>query len=616
MPAQNGVFRFGSFEADLGASELRRNGIRLKLQSQPFRVLALLLQRPGQILTREELQQELWPSGTFVDYEQGLATAVNKARDALGDSSANPRFIETVPRCGYRFIAPVTTVLRESPVPTLPARSPGGSRRIRIYVLAAVAALASLVLAGWLLHKPYSRHIESLAVLPLENLSGDPAQEYFADGMTDELIADLGKISQVRVISSGSAARYKGTRKAVSEIARELGADAVVEGTVLRSGKRVRITAQLIDADKEQHLWAQSFECDLGDVLGLQDDVARAIAGQVRARLPANDPALPGKAGTVDPRAHDLYLQGRYYWRQRTKESEQAGLEYFLQAVTQDPNYARAYAGIADSYLVLGAHGRMAPAEAFPKAREAARMALHIDDNLAEAHTSLGWIKAFVDWDWPGSDREFRRAIALQPQYPTAHHWYSHYLAAVGQLDDSLAEIRKAHQLDPFEVNIDDWLGTILYDVGRYDEAIAQRQKMIELYPHTAPAQFNEISTILGKQGKLNAAVESQSKSHTLSGDPEFAETLQQVYASAGYNGYLKKRIEHMISASTRGSEPAASLAQLYASLGDKDVALRWLERAVEQRDVWLYLKADPAYDNIRSNPRFQTLVRRMNLNL
>jgi TolB-like protein/Tfp pilus assembly protein PilF len=579
-------------------------------------VLALLLQRPGQILTREELQQELWPSGTFVDYEQGLATAVNKARDALGDSSANPRFIETVPRCGYRFIAPVTTVLRESPEPALPAHPPRGSRRIRIYLIAAVAALASLVLVGWLLHKPYPRHIESLAVLPLHNLSGDPAEEYFADGMTDELIADLGRLSQVRVISSNSAARYKGTKKAISEIARELGADAIVEGTVLRLGKRVRINLQLIDAVKEEHLWAQSFECDLGDVLGLQDDVARAIAGQVRARLPANDPALPGKAGTVDPRAHDLYLQGRYYWRQRTKESEQAGLEYFLQAVTQDPNYAHAYAEIADSYLVLGAHGRMAPAEAFPKARAAAGMALHIDDALAEAHTSLGWIKAFVDWDWPGSDREFRRAIALQPQYPTAHHWYSHYLAAVGQLDDSLAEIRKAHQLDPFEVNIDDWLGTILYDVGRYDEAIAQRRKMIELYPHTAPAQFNEISTILGKQGKLNAAVESQSKSHTLSGDPEFAETLQQVYASAGYNGYLKKRIEHMISASTRGSEPAASLAQLYASLGDKDVALRWLERAVEQRDVWLYLKADPAYDNIRSNPRFQTLVRRMNLNL
>src|ERR1017187_3992231 len=301
MPGQNGVVRFGSFEADLDSSELRRNGIRLKLQSQPFRVLALLLQRPGQILTREGTQQELWPSGTFVDYEQGLATAVNKARDALGDSSANPRFIETVPRCGYRFIAPVTTGLRESPSLALAVRPPGGSRRIWIYGIAAVAALASLVLVGWLLHKPHQRHIESLAVLPLDNLSGDPAEEYFADGMTDELTTDLGKISQVRVISSGSAARYKGTRKAVAEIARELGADAVIEGTVLRSGKRVRITAQLIDADKEKHLWAQSFERDLDDVLALQDDVARAIASQVRAKPPANDAARPVKAGMVDP---------------------------------------------------------------------------------------------------------------------------------------------------------------------------------------------------------------------------------------------------------------------------------------------------------------------------
>jgi tetratricopeptide (TPR) repeat protein len=242
-------------------------------------------------------------------------------------------------------------------------------------------------------------------------------------------------------------------------------------------------------------------------------------------------------------------------------------------------------------------------------------MALHLDDNLAEAHTSLGWIKAFVDWDWPGSDREFRRAIDLQPNYPTAHHWYSHYLAAVGLVDDSLAEIRRAHQLDPFEVNIDDWLGTILYDAGRHDEAITQRRNMMELYPHTAPVQLSEISTILGKQGKLDAAVESQSKSLTLSDDPKFAETLRQAYASAGYNGYLKKQIEHMISTSARGSEPARSLAQLYATLGDQDAALRWLERAVEQRDVWLYLKADPAYDGIRADPRFQTLVRRMHLN-
>lgn len=242
-------------------------------------------------------------------------------------------------------------------------------------------------------------------------------------------------------------------------------------------------------------------------------------------------------------------------------------------------------------------------------------MALQIDDNQPEAHTSLGWIKAFVDWDWPGSEKEFRRAVDLQPNYPTAHHWYSHYLAAVGLLDDSLAEIRKAHQLDPFEVNIDDWLGTILYYAGRYDEAIAQRQKTMELYPHTAPAQLSAISTILGRQGKPDAAVESQRKSQTLADDPKFAGTLGQVYASSGYSGYLKKRIEHIISISARGSEPALSLAYLYSSLGDKDAELHWLERAVERRDAWLYLKADPAYDNVRSDPRFQTLIRRMHLN-
>ncbi len=515
MPSQNGIVRFGTFEVDLCASELRRNGIKLKVQSQPFEVLALLLRRPGEIVTREELQQALWPSGTFVDFEHGLATAVNKAREALGDSSATPRFIETIPRRGYRFIAPVTTAPRESPGPALPAPPPAPpsawSRRIRTFVFAgAGAAVAGLALVLGLPHRPPPRQIQSLAVLPLENLSGDPAQEYFADGMTDELIANLSKISQMRVISRTSVGRYKRTKKPLPEIARELDVEAVIEGTVLRSGNRVRITAQLIEAEKEKHLWAQSFERDLSDVLALQYDVARAIAVEIRAKLAAGDLTRPSKAGTVNPRAHDLYLQGRYYWQLRTREGEQKGLEYFLQAVAADPGYAQAYAGVADSYLVLGAHGNLPEAEAYPKAREAARMALQIDENLAEAHTSLGWMKAHVDWDWPGSEREFRRAIDLERNYPTAHHWYSHYLAAVGRVDESLAEIRRAHELDPFEVNIDVWLGTILYYSRRYDESIARRQKTIELYPHTAQSMLENISTTLGQQGKLNAAVEGK----------------------------------------------------------------------------------------------------------
>jgi tetratricopeptide (TPR) repeat protein len=241
-------------------------------------------------------------------------------------------------------------------------------------------------------------------------------------------------------------------------------------------------------------------------------------------------------------------------------------------------------------------------------------MALHLDDTLAEAHTSLGWIYAFVDWDWPGSAKEFERAIELEPNYPTAHHWYAHYLAAVGRLDGSLAEIRKARQLDPFEVNIEDWLATILSYSGRYDEAIAQRQKTIELYPHTASVQLDYISTILARQGKMDAAVESARKGEVLSGDRRFAGDLSLADASSAYKGYLRRRIEHLLSTSPRGSEPATSLAKLYAAAGDKDAALHWLERAVEQHDVWLYLKADPAFDNIRTDPRFQSLIRRMRL--
>ena len=408
--------RFQPFELDLSSGELWKNGVKVNLQEQPFELLTLLVQRPGQIVTREELRTKLWPADTVVDFEDGLNTAVRKVRTALGDSADKPQFIETLPRRGYRFIAPVDGVDGMQAGRLVPEESE---------TLAAVAA------TPW--HAPRSGSISSMAVLPLQNLSGDPAQEYFADGMTDALTTNLAQIRALRVISRTSAMQYKHTQKSMPEIARELSVEGAVEGAVNRSRDRVRVTVQLIHAPTDRHVWAKTYERELHDILLLQSELALAIATEVQVHLTAAEKERLAKPHASKPEAVEAYLKGRYFWNKRTEESLTRAIDYFNQAIQEDSGYAQSYAGLADCYTMLAWNSMRPPDEALSKAKAAAATALRIDDQLGEAHSSLAVTLMFHEWDWARAEQEFKRSIELNPSYGVARPWYAFKLAAVGR---------------------------------------------------------------------------------------------------------------------------------------------------------------------------------------
>jgi TolB-like protein/DNA-binding winged helix-turn-helix (wHTH) protein len=488
------VVRFGTYEVSLQSGEVRKSGMRIRVQQQPMKLLEILLERPGEVVTREELRGRVWTNESFGDFDQALNIAIAKLRTALDDSAENPRFIETLPKRGYRFIADVsvvdTDVRTKKPgssagdlagsqnkmgpgheirkdeltiVPTTPKRRAGPTGRV---VIALAIVLSLLTLAVWLFRSRgrAPMGIRSLAVLPLENLSGDASQGYFADGMTDELITDLSQISALRVISRTSVMVYKGARKPLPQIARELNVDAVVEGTVLRSGDHVRITAQLIDASTDKHLWSQSYEGELRDTLALQNRVASAIADQIRINLTPQEQAALKNVKVVNPEAYESYLKGRYFWNKRTADGLKVALAYFNQAIEEDPKYAQAYSGLADTYALLGdwQYAVMTPKDALPKAKAAAIKALELDSTLGEAHNSLAFILDGFDWDLESGGKEFRRAIELNPGYATAHHWYAWHLSLLGRYDEAIAEMRKAENVDPLSLIINADLAELL----------------------------------------------------------------------------------------------------------------------------------------------------------
>jgi TolB-like protein/DNA-binding winged helix-turn-helix (wHTH) protein/Tfp pilus assembly protein PilF len=633
-PSSPQVIRFGVFEVDLTAGEVRKAGMRQKLAGQPFQVLQALLERPQEVITREDLRQRLWPDSAFVDHELALKKAVNRLREVLGDSADSPHFIETIPRRGYRFIGSIASAsaLPESSGPHAPAADVSGApisaglNRGR-FLLKLIAGSTLLAIAGILIWSnaaklrarifatSRSSTIHSIAVLPLQNLSSDPDQEYFSDGMTDELITDLAKVGQLQVISHTSVERYKGTKRPLPEIARELGVDAIVEGKVLRSGDRVRITAQLIDARTDAHLWAESYERSLKDVLALQAEVAQRIAAEIGIKLPADEHARLVAARPFNPEAYQAYLKGRSYWHDRTEEGLRKGLESFGQAIEKDPEYAPAYAGLADTYLVLGHYGYLPSKEASPKAKTAAVRALQIDGELAEAHASLAMVMFSFDLDWAGAEKEFKRAIELKPGYATAHHWYSHYLVAVGRQNDALAEIRQARELDPFSLPINTFQGLILYFGRQYDQAIDQCRNTLARHPEWAEELHGQLGNVYAAKGMDREAVQEWQRALTLSGQTELATVLEHAYLRSGYQGYLKRQLEYSKSSSTIAFGAALGLAQLSARLGDTNQTMVWLERAYQERIPWLLnLNVEPAFDSVRSDPRFQDLLRRLNL--
>ena len=456
--------------------------------------------------------------------------------------------------------------------------------------------------------------IESLAVLPLANLSGDPQQEYFADGMTEALIADLGKISALRVISRTSVMQYKGAKQPLPEIARRLNVEGIIEGSVLRSGNRVRITAQLIQARAERHLWAESYERDLGDVLALQGEVAQAIAREVQTTLTPQEQARLAAAGLVKPEAYELYLKGRYEWNKRTKEGLNKGFEYFQQAINLDPNYALAWAGVADSYGVMGNNNLVPGADVYPKAKAAALKAQEFDRNSAEAHASLALVLQEYDRDWLAAEREYRRAIQLNPSYATARHWYALSLALTGRDQEAIREIEQARRLDPLSIRTNANVVLVLYLGRHYDRAIAEARKALELEPNDASTHEYLGLTYLQKGTPEEALAELQKALSLERAESGVAGYLAGAYAVSGNREEALKILGQLKQQSKREYVSPYSIASAYVRLGDRDQALAWLQKGFDVYDGDMdNLKVDAALDPLRSDPRFHDLLRRMN---
>ncbi|MGD1156313.1 MAG: tetratricopeptide repeat protein [Terriglobia bacterium] len=621
MPPPGGsthVFRFARQEVDLRAGELRRSGQSIKLQEQPLQILTMLLERPGEIVTREVIQQKLWPSDTFVEFDHSINAAIQRLRQALGDSAENPCFVETVARRGYRFIAPVEAVAAVND-----RRSEDAAHRAPLQRRLALAAAIPIAIAALLftlnvaglrdrvlqavgaVREP-PLQIQSIAVLPLANLSGDPQQEYFADGMTEELITNLGKISSLRVISRTSVMQYKGTNKPLPQIARELNVDAIVEGTVQRSENRVRITANLMHAPADRHLWAGTYERDLRDVLALQDEVARAIADEVKAKLTPQVQARLAHARPVDPEAHELYLKGSDWL---SRDDRKKALEYFQQAIQKDPNFARGYLGIAQAYGGLGDNVELSSAEAFTKDKAYARKALELDESLPEAHVALAFALWQGDWDWSGAERELERALEINPNSEDAHRRYSSYFAMLDRPEEAIAEARRALEISPTLAWPYNHLGWVYYFARRYDDALAQYQKAMQVDPNASSAHL-WIAWAYREKGMYKEAIAEFLKMPD--GAIKFGH-LGNAYARAGQKAEAQKLLQKLIELSKQ-KRGTWEVALIHAGLGDKDRAFEWLERAYQVRDKGMsFLKVDPPLDPLRSDPRFQDLLRRMN---
>ena len=645
--------RFGVFEADMEAGELRKHGLRLKLSEQPFQILAMLVARPGEVVSREVLRERLWPSDTFVDFDHGLNNAVMRLREVLGDSSDHPRFIETLPRRGYRFIAPVELKSSgaEHPAPEAVASEkaagiPGVSgkngsanseallnaaqghhnRRFslpRIAVLAVAVLAGSALISGITVHyvrgvnasKGKANRSSSLVVLPLENLSGDKEQDYFADGMTDDLIANLAKIHSLRVISRSTAMAYKGTHKPLPQIANELNVDAVVEGTVMRVGNRVRITAELVQVSTDQHLWADTYESPIGDVLALQNRVSSAIVDEIRINLTKEDKERLAQKPSVSPEAYEDYLKGRYYWNKRSGDGFEKAIGYFEEATRRDPQYALAYAGLADCYGIIGAtiYGRLPAAEASPKAKAAAIRALEIDPSLAAAETSLATAKFNYDWDWAGAADGFKKAIQLDPGYSTAYQRYSLYLSAMGKFDDSFEEIKKARELEPLSISINTALGWRLYLAREYDRAIAQLRDTLEMDPASEWAHLN-LGQAYEQKGQFGLAIEELQKAVELAhSSPLTISALAHAEALSGNHAMANKLLSQLEELSKKQYVSPYYVAIVYLGLGKNELAMNWLEKAYADRSNGLvFLKVEPELDPLRTNPHFITLQTRL----
>lgn len=632
LPSQ--FVRFAQFELDSRARELRKDNRKIRLQEQPLQILAMLLEHPGEVVTREELRQKLWPADTFVDFDHGLNSAVARLREALNDSAQRPKYVETLTRRGYRFIGQLEqpnntqATAQELPWPEEPLETDlqlaGRNSKLQhskrwLPALAAMSVLA-LVFSAYFLARPpgpraASKSIDSVAVMPFENATSSPDTVYLADGITQSAIDHLSRLGNLRVISLGSVLRYRGRRDDSRQIGHDLGVRSVMTGKINFNGDRMIVMAELIDTSDGTHIWGEQYNRRVSDIMSVQEDIAREIATKLEVRLSTQQEKVLRQRHTQDFEAYQMYLRGRYYWNRRSQEDLQRGIAYFEQATERDPSNALAYAGLADSYFVRAISGALPTADAMPKAKAAALKALELDDSLAEAHTSLAQITANYEWNWNKAETEYKKAIELNPNYSTGHHYYATFLMGMGRHQEALEEMRRAQQLDPLSPAIATFIAKAYYYAGQNDEAISQYHKVLESDPSFAMARSFLIHS-LEQAGRLEEAVAQLKIEAAQSGrGQDQAEALDRAYRSKGATGYWTEVLRQV----ERGKDPGAGsdldVAAMYAKLGEKDHAFELLERAYTQHNMWLMnLKVDPRFDSLRSDRRYTSLLRRVGL--
>jgi TolB-like protein len=566
--------RFGVFEVNLGTGELRKKGHKLRLQDQPFQLLILLLEKPNQVVSREEIQRKIWDADTFVDFNHGVNRAINKLREALGDSADNPRFIETLSKRGYRFIAPVQRDLQ-----------------------------------------PAERAKKMLIVLPFSNLSLEPNQEYFADGLTEEMIAHLSRLDPERlgVIARTSAMQFKNTSKNIKAIGEELGVQFALEGSIRRAGDRVRITAQLIQVSDQTHLWAESYDHELKDVLSIQRDVAARIAHSLALELvPERRPLVPDSISS-NTEAYELYLRGRYYLNQRVEHSCVQAVDHFNEALQKCPAYAPAYAGLADAYTVIGFYGAIPPSTAFERAKTAATTAVQLDGKLSEAHTILGYATLQYDWDWPAAEVEHKRAIELNPG-GYEYDWYGFNLVQVGQFPEALAALECARRVDPLSLIIACHIGWTFYFAREYEKSVRHLEKTVAFDPTFPLARYHLGKTYVQMRDFTRGIEELQSTVEGSGQHPGALAALAYALGAAGRQSEGRAVLAKVLELQQHRHVLAYFVAFALNSLSSKEETLEWLEKACMERSGWiLHLPFEPAFDNLRSDPHFADLMKRIN---
>jgi TolB-like protein/DNA-binding winged helix-turn-helix (wHTH) protein/tetratricopeptide (TPR) repeat protein len=650
--------RFAGFELNLQTGELRQNGVAIRLQPQPTLILALLASRPGNLVTREEIQQRIWGAETVVDFDTGLNSAIRQIRHVLKDDTGSPRFIETVPRRGYRFLAslekienngsgaaiqpsavldysnageqdfagsqdstvlPQTHQLGTMPAQLAPVIKPEMRPRAKWVLGVGAASLAALLLAAiWFTQfRGRSEAIDSVAVLPFANVGSDPDTEYLNDGIAETLIGQLSQIPRLKVMARSTVFRYKGTHIDPQKVGRDLNVRAVLTGRVTQRGETLTISMELIDVRDGSELWGGRYNRKPTEILAVQEDIAREVTGKLRLRLAGEDEKRLAAHVTQDAGAYELYLKGRYYWNKRTPDGIQKAIKSFQQAIERDPSYALAYAGLADCYHVPA--NPLPPKERMPLAKTAAMKALQLDDRLVEAHTTLARVLFAYDWDWPAAEKEFKRAIELNPRYAPAHQWYGGYLSSMGRFREAAAEKKRALDLEPLSLAINFEVGLASYFSRDYDLAIDQFQKTLELDANFPPP-YTFLAAAYEQKGMFDEAITAFQKALTVTqGPPKTLAMagLAHSYAVSGRKFEARSILAELQKLSEHGYVPATDAALIYAALGDKDKSFAWLDRAHEEHSFTLSnLKVEPRFDSLHSDPRFADLLRRIGLPL